>query len=385
MCVQPIVDVSPTKWHLAHTTWFFENFILVNFLKGYKVFDKDYCYLFNSYYNSVGDRVMRFNRGNMTRPSIEKVFDYRRYVNHHINNLFEYGEQPEWLSLVELGINHEQQHQELLITDIKYILGNNPLFPAFHEFKNINSNIDLRLNFLPVSEGVYSIGHSDENAFCFDNEKGDHKVFLHGFQVSNRLITNGEYIEFINENGYGDFRHWLADGWDWVNENKVTAPLYWKFVEGEWFTYDLSGFIKINPDEPVTHTSFYEADAFARWRGKRLPTEFEWEVASNQYCQKEVADNFLDAGFLKPLRSSGEIQLTGEAWQWTNSAYLPYPFYKMAKGAIGEYNGKFMVNQMVLRGGSCATPKNHYRNTYRNFFQPDKRWQFTGIRLAEHI
>ncbi|SEM33695.1 ergothioneine biosynthesis protein EgtB [Chryseobacterium taichungense] len=356
--VQPIVDVSPPKWHLGHTTWFFETFILIPNFPSYEVFDDQYNFVFNSYYETIGARVIRTDRGNLSRPSVSDIYRYRAYVDekmteflnsHHMNDSI--------LPLLELGLNHEQQHQELLITDIKYILGHNPLFPIYKkEIKNTHkTTVEKRM--LRFSEGIYEIGF-EGLGFCFDNELNRHKVYLHDFGISNRLVTNREYLEFMESGGYSDFRYWHSDGWNWVKENKVKSPLYWHKIDGKWMCYTLGGLEEIDPDGELCHVNFYEASAYASWKGMRLPTEQEWEVASPHFEW-------------------------GKRWEWTNSAYLPYPGFKKEAGAVGEYNGKFMVNQMVLRGASVATPPGHSRDTYRNFFQPDLKWQFTGIRLAK--
>jgi ergothioneine biosynthesis protein EgtB len=386
--VQPIEDVSPPKWHLGHTTWFFENFILAN-ESGYKLFNPEFNYFFNSYYESQGERVLRTNRGNMTRPTIEEIKAYRTHVDQHMTNFFaKYTEVPQDLFyVIDVGIQHEKQHQELLVTDLKYILGGNPLFPVYHPNGTHQSEPFAKTeNYLSVKEGVYSIGYEGDG-FHYDNETGKHQVFLHAYEVMDRVITNEEYLEFMKAGGYQNFEHWLAEGWDWVNKNEVKAPYYWFEQDGEWFNYTLHGFQKVDPHAPVTHVSFYEADAFAKWKGKRLPTEFEWEVACNQYAPEVPTDaNFLEDKHFVPLsRTNNAHQMFGDVWEWTNSAYLPYPYYQKADGGLGEYNGKFMINQMVLRGGSCATPKDQIRSTYRNFFHADKRWQFTGIRLAQSL
>lgn len=389
--VQPIGDVSPPKWHLGHTTWFFESFILEPFKKDYKLFHADFSFVFNSYYESFGSRVIRTNRGNLTRPSVEEILEYRKYVDAAMGEFLE-GEIPEKaVEILTLGLQHEQQHQELLIYDIKYILGNNPLFPSYHQHSPPSKNGMIgkeigREEYVTIEEGIYEIGQGGKE-FCFDNEMGKHKVFLHAFQVQNRLVTNGEYMEFIKQGGYADFRYWLSDGWEWVKSNQVQAPLYWHLIDEKWQNYTLKGLRKVDPLAPVTHISFYEADAFANWKGKRLLTEFEWEIA----CKKLSPDvpkeaNFMESdGFEPAPRHSDNMQFYGDAWEWTSSAYRPYPFFKTAEGALGEYNGKFMINQMVLRGGSSATPRNHIRPTYRNFFQPHLRWQITGLRLAQDI
>lgn len=383
--VQPVIFVSPPKWHLAHTTWFFEQFVLGPNMKGYKVYNENYNYLFNSYYESIGARVLRTDRGNMTRPGTEEILKYRAYVDHAMIEFLGTGAASDVKDLIELGLNHEQQHQELLYTDIKYILGHNPLFPVYKESSSVPAEAPRKANYIEVEDDIYAIGHEGDG-FCFDNEKGSHRVFLHAFRFMDRLITNGEYMEFMDAGGYKDPLLWLGEGWDWVKQNNIGSPLYWYKIDNDWWNYTLGGLKKTDPSLPVTHVSYYEADAFARWKGKRLLTEFEWEIACKKY-QPAVTprSNFMQSGTYHPSAATGHYQLLGDAWEWTNSAYLPYPFYKQEKGALGEYNGKFMVNQMVLRGGSCVTPQDHIRITYRNFFHPDERWQFTGIRLAESI
>ncbi|MGE8536189.1 MAG: ergothioneine biosynthesis protein EgtB [Chryseobacterium sp.] len=356
--VQPIVDVSPPKWHLGHTTWFFETFILQPNFPGYEVFDPQYNFVFNSYYETIGARVIRTDRGNLSRPSVSDVFKYREYVDQKMDEFLQNGYLTESLeSLLELGLNHEQQHQELLLTDIKYILGHNPLFPAYKKENTSKKETAGNFEMISFPEGIYEIGFKGEG-FCFDNELGRHKVYLNDFKICSQLVTNKEYLEFIEAGGYEDFRHWHAEGWDWVKQNNAKSPLYWHCIDGKWMNYTLNGLQEIDLEEAVCHISFFEASAFASWKGKRLPTEAEWEVAS------------------------AHLEW-GKRWEWTNSAYLPYPGYKKEAGAVGEYNGKFMVNQMVLRGASAATPHGHSRNTYRNFFQTHLQWQFTGIRLAQ--
>jgi len=354
---QPAEFVSPPKWHLAHTTWFFEEFLLKTKLPNYKVFHTQFSFLFNSYYNFVGERSGRLNRGNMTRPTVEKVYAYRAYIDKHINMLLEQDSSPDLLEILELGLNHEQQHQELLITDLKYTLSLNPLFPVYKEGYSLVSDKNTSTGFSSIKGGIFKIGHS-ENSFCYDNELAQHEVLLSDFEISNALVTNGEYLEFINDGGYKQFSLWLDEGWAWVNNNQIEAPIYWHNIDGEWHQYTLSGLQKIDPQEILAHISYYEAAAFALWKGMRLPTEFEWEAASNQL-------NW------------------GSRWEFTASPYSPYPGFKTAEGAIGEYNGKFMINQMVLRGSSNATSKDHSRNTYRNFFHPQAQWQCTGIRLVK--
>jgi ergothioneine biosynthesis protein EgtB len=386
--VQPVEYVSPPKWHLAHTTWFFETFVLQKFQPHYQLFHPDFGFLFNSYYESVGDRVIRADRGNITRPVVEDIFDYRRHVDQAMEQLMidPTTMSSELITTVELGFHHEQQHQELLVTDLKFILGHNPTFPAyFKQAKPPVSTESIPAKFLEVDEGLYPIGYKGDG-FCFDNELGSHQTFLPSFLIMNRLVTNKEYMEFIETGGYKHFAHWMMEGWEWVKSENISAPLYWHKYRGEWFHYDLYGFNKVNPEAPVTHISFYEADAYARWKGYRLPTEFEWETACNMYQPTIPASaQWMDHGnFLPSVGNDTDYQFYGDTWEWTGSAYRPYPYFQKKEGALGEYNGKFMVNQMVLRGGSCATPSSHIRSTYRNFFHPHLRWQFTGIRLATY-
>lgn len=356
---QPIVDVSPAKWNIAHTTWFFEEMVLKPFAADYQVFDEGFGFLFNSYYNTIGDRTKRDHRGDISRPTVKQVFEYRRHVDDAMGRLLELVAQNSELNdLIVLGLNHEQQHQELLLTDLKYAFSVNPLLPAYRNdyFPEERSEASASAGGAACQAGIYEIGRTGDG-FCFDNELERHKVYLNDFSISDRLVTNAEFVEFIESGGYHDHRLWHSDGWDWVRENGVTAPLYWRLDDGEWMQFTLGGERPVLAHAPVCHISFYEAAAFAEWRGMRLPTEFEWEAASDRFDW-------------------------GLRWEWTNSAYLPYPGFKKAAGAVGEYNGKFMINQMVLRGASVATPDGHSRPTYRNFFQPNLRWQFTGIRLA---
>lgn len=383
--VQPIVEVSPPKWHLGHTTWFFETFVLQP-QKNYKCFHPEYGYVFNSYYESVGERVVRANRGNLSRPTVEDVYNYRKYVDQHF---IAYLENKQALSeeeayVIEVGLNHEQQHQELLVTDIKYILGNNPLLPAYRN--DISKTIDQKqdeINFIRIDGGMCEIGHNSDT-FCYDNELERHKVYLPGFEISDRLISNAEFMEFIEDKGYEKFDLWLSEGWDWVQQQHIKAPMYWHYIDGEWWQYKMSGLEKVDPAEPVTHISYYEADAFATWKNCRLPSEYEWEHAcSVLQPDAEPSNNFLEHARFHPNSEIGSYGFFGNTWEWTSSAYVAYPGFKKADGALGEYNGKFMVNQKVLRGGSCATPSSHIRSSYRNFFHPHLRWQFTGIRLAK--
>jgi ergothioneine biosynthesis protein EgtB len=355
--VQPIVDVSPPKWHLGHITWFWEAFVLIPNQPGYRPCNPDYNYVFNSYYETIGARVVRTDRGNLSRPSVDEVYDYRKYVDERMAELIGAGPDPALEQLIVLGLNHEQQHQELLYTDIKYILGHNPLFPAWSDRDIDENSAPLLSGFLSIPAGVYEIGYQGDG-FCFDNELARHKVWLDEFQIAANLVTNAEYLEFIGSGGYKNFSYWHAEGWDWVKTHGTGAPLYWHFIDGRWHQYTMAGLRPMDPEQPVCHVNYYEAAAFAAWKGCRLPTEWEWEAASGRF------------GW-------------GKRWEWTESAYLPYPGFKKAGGAIGEYNGKFMVSQMVLRGASVATPAGHSRPTYRNFFHPPLRWQFTGIRIAK--
>lgn len=383
--VQPVVDVSPLKWHLGHTTWFFETFILIPNVEGYTLFNEKYPLLFNSYYISAGDRWNRANRGQLTRPTVQEVFQYRSYVDQEMERFLSSAEiTKELADLIELGCNHEQQHQELFLYDIKRILGDNPLFPIYRTSADTQKTSTKKNEWLSVEEGIYGIGHQGGD-FHFDNEEGHHKVFLHAFEIQSGLVTNGDYINFIESGGYSMHQYWLSEGWDWVNANQITAPRYWHQEEGcSWFHYTLGGYERIDEFEPVAHISYYEADAFARWKGCRLPTEFEWEVACNRFASSGTDEaNFVEQKNFKPIQKAG-TDFLGNLWEWTSSPYTAYPFFKVAEGAIGEYNGKFMVNQMVLRGGSFGTPANHIRPTYRNFFHPHLRWMFSGIRLARH-
>jgi ergothioneine biosynthesis protein EgtB len=382
--LQAMADASPAKWHLAHTTWFFETFLLGNYLPGYRVFHPAFRNLFNSYYNAVGERPLRALRHTLTRPALGEVHAYRGHVDEAMGKLLSREVPPEVIDLVTLGLNHEQQHQELILTDVKYGLAANPMRPSYREaLANRSSSAEtapaLRWHSFP--EGVYPVGF-DGDGFAFDNERPRHNVFLAPFRLASRLVTNGEYLEFMRESGYETATLWLSDGWDCVRANQWKAPLYWEKRDGEWWHYTLDGMRAVNPEEPACHVSFYEADAFARWAGERLATEFEWEVASRSAA---LAGNFLDSEALHPQQAPDNDRLSqmfGDVWEWTGSAYLPYPGFRPAVGAVGEYNGKFMSSQMVLRGGSCATPQSHIRRTYRNFFPPHSRWQFMGIRLA---
>ncbi len=359
---QPVDFASPPKWHLSHITWFFEEMILKKFSPGYQPFNEAFSFLFNSYYQTVGKRAVRAERGAITRPTVSEVYAYRKYVDEQMNQLLARPISQELEALVILGINHEQQHQELLITDLKHTFSLNPLHPVYKENFDQTSDKNKTDGWIEMEEGIYEIGHQGQE-FCFDNELGRHRVFLDNYQIANQLVTCGEYLEFIKAGGYQNFKYWLDEGWTWVIENNIEAPLYWKKPtsgQNKWSQYTLAGLKEIDPNTILSHISFYEAQAFATWKNLRLPTEFEWEAAAKK----------LD---------------WGKRWEWTYSAYLPYPGFKIADGAVGEYNGKFMVSQMVLRGSSVATPLGHERPTYRNFFHPKYRWQYTGIRLARSL
>ncbi len=387
--VQPIIDVSPPKWHLAHTTWFFETFLLREYLPGYAVYHPDYAFLFNSYYNSLGSRVNRADRGTLSRPPLAEVYAYRAYVDAQMERLLALQDTlpAAFQEVFELGLQHEQQHQELLVTDIKYILSTSPLAPAYQPAPApAAATAAPAASWLPVPGGVHRIGFQEEG-FHFDNELGAHDTYVADFELQNRLVTNAEYLEFMEAGGYRDFRYWLGEGWDLVQQQGWEAPLYWVLREGQWHRFSHHGLVPVNLAAPVTHISFYEADAYAHWRGCRLPTEQEWEIAARHFGATPAGtfleSNLFDPQPLPPSAPANQChQLLGDAWEWTYSAYHAYPGYQRAAGALGEYNGKFMLNQLVLRGGSCATPQSHIRLTYRNFFHPDKRWQFTGIRLA---
>lgn len=351
--VQPVPYVSPPKWHWGHTSWFFETLCLQSTTK--EAFHPLYSFLFNSYYESLGSKISQGSRGFLSRPTVNEILDYRHTIDKKMMHLLTNGTEipSPIIKNTELGIHHEQQHQELLITDIKYILGHNPLYP---EYSKEPLSITPPTGWISIPKGNYSVGHG-EDSFCFDNERPQHTVYLVPFKIRSGLVTNNEFIEFINYGGYQNFSFWHADGWDWVQKNQILAPLYWQKKGQQWFTYSLEGLIPLEMDQPVTHVSYYEAHAFAQWKKCRLPTEFEWETACDHFDW-------------------------GERWEWTQSAHLPYPGYQPPPGPLGEYNGKFMVNQMVARGASSITPQGHARKTYRNFFFPLLRWQYTGIRLA---
>jgi ergothioneine biosynthesis protein EgtB len=362
--IQSMPDASPTRWHLAHTTWFFEAFVLAN-TSGYEPFSRDFQHLFNSYYNAVGEQFPRARRGLLSRPGLAEVMNYRAHVDRHMLKLLERGVDRSTAAVIELGLNHEQQHQELMLTDIKHALACNPLDPVYQAARPPEpARHSGPREWLHYAAGIYWIGHEGAE-FAYDNESPRHRQLLEPFSLASRLVTCGEYLDFIADGGYLRPQLWLSLGWQCVREQGWSGPLYWRQNDGEWTLFTLAGRLPLAREEPVCHISYFEADAFARWAGARLPTEAEWEIAA------------VDAIDATPLE-----QMFGERWQWTASAYAAYPGYQPPAGALGEYNGKFMCNQYVLRGGSCATPPGHVRATYRNFFPPDARWQFTGIRLA---
>ena len=381
--VQSMPDASPTKWHLAHTTWFFETFVLSPHVPGYVPFDERYKFLFNSYYKQLGTHPHRATRGAFSRPGLDEILDYRSHVDTCVQRLLEREVSDVFLQILELGVNHEQQHQELIVTDIKHAFWTNPLRPQYQPpgpIKVIES-ASSPLSWITFNEDIYDVGH-DGYGFAFDNELPRHRTYLKSFRVASRLVTNAEYLGFMADGGYQRPELWLSDAWDHINANGWTAPLYWEREGDAWTVFTCQGRAQLNLNEPVCHVSFYEADAFARWAGARLPTEFEWEVAANLIG---VRGNLLESGAYhpSPARPDKNLQqIFGDVWEWTASPHAAYPGYRPAPGAVGEYNAKFMCNQMVLRGGSCVTPQSHMRASYRNFFSPRARWQFSGIRMA---
>jgi ergothioneine biosynthesis protein EgtB len=379
--VQSMPDVSPTKWHRAHVTWFFETFLLKDHLAGYIEHHPQYGFLFNSYYEQVGERHPRSTRGLLSRPTVDEVAAYRTHVDAAMVQLLEECNDPALLELVELGLHHEQQHEELLLMDIKHVLSLNPLQPAYRAAAGRSGSAPDAVEWIEFDGGLADIGYDGDAGFCFDNEGPRHTTFLQPFALADRLVTNSEWLEFIDDGGYQRPELWLSDGWATVQADEWTAPLYWR-DDNTLFT--LAGVQPLSLDEPVCHVSFYEADAYARWADARLPTEAEWEVAS-QHADVSRPANLLDADQLHPAAApagEGLRQMFGDVWEWTSSAYLAYPGYKPSEGAVGEYNGKFMSGQMVLRGGCAITPPGHIRATYRNFFPPHARWAFSGVRLA---
>src|SRR5688572_21085361 len=380
--IQSMPDASPAKWHLAHTTWFFETFVLAPHVAGYRAFDPAYGYLFNSYYNAIGERHPRPERGMLSRPSLDEVLAYRRYVDEQL--IAATLPEPS-KTLLELGLHHEQQHQELILTDLKHLLSRNPLKPAYQKQWPLTEIRPRARSWIGFAGGLHEIGHAGEG-FAFDNEKPRHRVWLEDFEVASHPVTHGDFVDFIEDGGYRRPELWLSAGWDMVQARGWQAPEYWTRRDGEWRTFTLHGEVPVDRNAPVCHVSFFEAEAFARWAGARLPTEAEWEVAARG---APMAGNFMESGALHPLalredaRPGTLAQAFGDVWEWTRSDYAPYPGYRPAAGAVGEYNGKFMCAQYVLRGGSCATPASHIRATYRNFFPPEARWQFSGLRLAK--
>ena len=387
--IQTMANVSPAKWHLAHTSWFFETFLLSEFVPGYVTMHPKYAYLFNSYYVQAGERHCRPKRGLISRPTVAEVYEYRAYIDDQMASLMRHppkANRERIADIIEIGLNHEQQHQELMLTDIKHVFSMNPLYPAYQERKVANVGQIPGLSWVKFDGGLVETGATGDT-FCFDNELPRHKVYLESFQLADRLVTNAEYLEFMQDGGYDNPVLWLSDGYSAREQQNWESPYYWEKRDDEWWMITLQGPRKVNPAEPVCHLSHYEADAFARWSGARLPTESEWEMASTT---TDSNGNFVETENYHPAplmdnAGSNLQQMFGDVWEWTSSAYLPYPGYKTLPGALGEYNGKFMANQMVLKGGSCATPVSHIRSTYRNFFHPDSRWQFTGLRLAKDL
>ncbi|MGQ0813767.1 MAG: ergothioneine biosynthesis protein EgtB [Gemmatimonadota bacterium] len=384
--VQSMDDVSPTKWHLAHTSWFFETFVLKAHKPDYRPLNPAYQYLFNSYYVQAGERHCRAQRGYISRPTVREVFAYRAYVDEQMSELLaraDHDTLQRISDLAELGINHEQQHQELMLTDIKHVFSVNPLRPVYRNVVLPRATA-APLEWIALDAGLHGIGH-DGNGFAYDNEGPRHRVFVEPFAIASRLVTNGEYLEFMAAGGYTRPELWLSAGWDAVQQHHWSEPFYWEQRDGKWYVFTLAGMREVDEHAPVCHVSYFEADAYARWRGFRLPTESEWEVAATNSDSDSA--NFVESGFFHPCSHDPMLprSLYGDVWQWTRSQYSPYPGFQPAKGAVGEYNGKFMCNQFVLRGGSCATSRTHIRRTYRNFFAPGATWQFMGIRLAQDV
>ncbi|QDU77111.1 Iron(II)-dependent oxidoreductase EgtB [Bremerella volcania] len=382
--VQSMPDASPIRWHLAHTTWFFETFILKRFARNYQSIDPMYEYLFNSYYNGIGEQFPRPQRGLLTRPTVAQVMAYRREVDNRMGQLLLEASPEQSVQiapLVELGLHHEQQHQELMLTDLKHALAQNPMYPAYESDAEQTTEKATLQSWHEVAGGIVEIGHTG-NDFAYDNESPRHEALIPSLEIAGRLITNGEYLQFMDDGGYQRPELWLSLGWNTVQSQQWNAPLYWVRQGEAWHEFTLCGLRRLNEASPVTHVSYFEADAFARWQESRLPTEFEWETASRKVS---VEGNFVESRTFHPAptkETDGLRQMLGDVWEWTNSSYAPYPGFQPSEGAIGEYNGKFMCQQYVLRGGSCATSESHIRKTYRNFFPPEARWQFTGIRLA---
>jgi ergothioneine biosynthesis protein EgtB len=382
--LQSMPDASPVKWHLAHTTWFFETFLLEPNSAAYQPFDPAFRVLFNSYYNSVGDKHPRPERGLLSRPGLEKVLAYRRHVDEEMQRLLSRRLGQDVAKLAELGIQHEQQHQELILTDLKHLFSRNPQRPAYHKPWPLTPVQARARGWIDFAAGQHEVGHSGPG-FCFDNEAPRHRVWLEAFRIATHPVTNGDFIEFIDGDGYRRPELWLSAGWDQLCTRGWQAPAYWEMRDGRWHTFTLHGMAPVDPHAPVCHVSFYEAEAYARWAGERLPTEAEWEIAA---LTAPLEGNFVESRALHPLAlrespaDGSPAQIFGDVWEWTRSDYSPYPGFRAATGAVGEYNGKFMSGQYVLRGGSCATPASHIRASYRNFFPPEARWQFSGLRLA---
>lgn len=388
LCVQPIPEVSPPKWHLGHTTWFYERLILQKYLSNYQPVNAEFYHHFNSYYKSLGSHWIRADRGHCSRPTVKEIFQYREIIDERMGTLLEKEMSPEFSELLLLGLNHEQQHQELLLMDIKNILFHQPTNISYlRDFSpnSVDNFNDFKSSMKIFDGGLIQIGvNYNQNAFMYDNEGPQHRYFIEPFKLSDCLVTIGDYLEFIEENGYERPEFWLSDGWSWINENNIKSPLYWVKKENQWFEYDFTGLELLNPSKPVSHISYYEASAYARFKKKRLPTEFEWEYVTQKFTEGE--QGFFN-GNVSLLQGSNQSfsDLHGHLWQWTQSAYLPYSGHMWDEGPLGEYNSKFMINQMVLRGGSYTTEKSHYRPTYRNYFYPHDRWAFTGLRLAEDV
>ncbi len=384
--IQTMPDASPTRWHLAHVSWFFETLVLRKVYPGYRLLNEQYQYLFNSYYNTLGEQWPRPQRGLLSRPTVKEVYAYRSYVDQHMLDLLErYPEQAAQVAaIIELGLHHEQQHQELILTDIKHVFGQNPLYPVYRAGGRQPGLVPAPIAWFRFGEGLYEIGH-DGGGFAYDNEGPRHRTVVESFRLASRAVTNGEYLAFMADGGYDRPELWLSDAWMMVPREGWRAPLYWHELGGRWHVYSLGGLSEVDLNEPVSHVSYYEADAYARWAGVRLPTEAEWEIAARD---SPLEGNFVESGRYRPAaipgNSRGLRQMFGDVWEWTASPYVPYPGYSQEPGALGEYNAKFMCDQLVLRGGSCATSRSHIRPTYRNFFPASARWQFSGIRLARN-
>ncbi len=385
--LQTAAFASPVKWHLAHTAWFFETMVLIPYLKDYREFHAGYDQLFNSYYDTIGNHHPRAERGLLSRPLVDEVYQYRRHVDEHMQQLLQDDKHVSYQEIQRrsiLGLNHEQQHQELMLTDIKYNFGYHPMKPVYSELPESPIVVQQPVKWIDFSGGLYTIGFTGEG-FSYDNEMPHHTLYTQGYRLASRPVNNGEYIDFITDGGYRNSDLWLSDAWTVIQQQNWQAPLYWQKIEDQWFYFTLGGMRAIDLAAPVTHVSFFETAAYARWADKRLPTEAEWEIAATQQ-PKMNKGNFVEDGFLQPAGPQCNAplqQLFGDVWEWTQSPYTPYPGYRQQHGPLGEYNGKFMSSQIVLRGGSCVTPADHIRSTYRNFFYPQERWQFSGFRLAE--